>query len=231
MSESPQLEKVGNRPAGQLPVVLFSAAVVFLALALLPYLPIKLWAATRYTYLAAIPFSILAAIAFAEAARYGRRLTPAVPALLAVVAFGVLGLYSWQTWTQNHQQAEVSANWRTLVTALRAAYPHVPAGSTVYIRGGPVTNELVQCAVMPALGHVLWGDSLLFTVPEGALESYAARPGYRVYVGDFIDGRIVPAPVPVATAADLQRSDVQLLPHVSPAATGNLCRFDVPLPP
>jgi len=205
--------------------------VAFLALAVLPYLPIKLWAATRYVYLAAIPFSILAALLFSEAARYGRRLTPAVPALLAVIAFGVLGLYSWQTWTQNHQQAEASDDWRALVTALRDAYPEVPAGSTVYVRGGPVTNDLVQCAIMPALGRVLWGDALLFTSPEGALVSYAARPGYHVYVGDFVDGRIVPAPVPLASAADLQRSDVQLLPHVSPEATGNLCRFDVPLPP
>ncbi len=204
---------------------------VFLLLAIVPYLPIKIWGATRYTYLASVPFAILAAVLFAEAARYGRRLTPALPFALAVVAFGVLGLYGWQTWTQNHQQAEVSDGWRALVTALRAAYPELPAGSTVYVRGGPLTNELMQCAVMPALGHVLWGDALLFTVPEGYLQSYAARPGYRVYVGDFVDGRIVPAPVPVATAADMQRSDVKLLPNISPEAKGNLCRLDVPRPP
>jgi hypothetical protein len=203
---------------------------VFLLLAIAPYLPIKLWGATRYTYLASVPFSILAAVLFAEAARYGRRLTPALPFALAVVAFGVLGLYGWQTWTQNHQQAEASDGWRTLVTALREAYPQVPAGSVVYVRGGPLTNELMQCTVMPALGHVLWGDALLFTVPLGDLQSYAARPGYHVYVGDFVDGRIVPAPVPVATAADMQRSDVKLLPQVSPEAKGNLCRLDVPRP-
>jgi len=195
--------------------------VVFLVLAIAPQLPIKLWAAARYTYLASVPFSILAAIVFVEAGRYGRRLTPALPAALAFVALGALSLNGWQTWSQNRQQAEASDGWRTLVTALRETYPEVPAGSVVYVHGGPLTNELMQCAVMPSLGHALWGDSLLFTVPEGELQTFTVRPGYRVYVGDFSGGRIVPAPASSAPSATL-------LPDVPPDATGNLCRSDAP---
>lgn len=203
---------------------------VFLLLALIPYLPIEIWAAARYTYLASVPFSILAALLFADAVRYGARLTPAIPGLLAVIAFGVLGLQGWQTWEHNTQLAEASDRYRTFVSALEEAYPERPADSTLYVRGGPLTDPLMQCAVLPSIGEVLWGDVKLFALPPEQLQSYRARPGYQVYVADFVDGRVVPAPVQVATLDEMDRDGIRLLPHVSPEATGNLCRLDVPVP-
>ena len=120
--------------------------VAFLLLALIPYLPLHFFLATRYVYLAAIPFSILAALLFAEAAAYGGRITPLLPPALALVALSVLGLYGWQTWSQNEFIADGSAQWRQLVTGLQERYPELPRRSQVYVRGGPLTDPLSSAA-------------------------------------------------------------------------------------
>ena len=88
-------------------------------------------------------------------------------------------LNGWQTLAQNAGQADASDRWRQLVTAVDAAYPDVPPKSTVYVRGGPIVDELAQCSVMPAIGEVLWGDAKLFTLPKDQLTNYRARPGYH----------------------------------------------------
>ena len=205
--------------------------VVFLLLALIPFLPIDLWAAARYTYLAAVPFSILAAIVFAEAARFGGRLTPALPALLALAAAGVVALNGWQTWEQNEEMKARSADWEALATGLQETYPELPAGSTVYVRGGPLTDVLLQCAVLPAVGEVLWGEAKLFTFLEGDFETYRIRPGYEVFVADAMPGGFVPVNVPIAARSELGSDRFTLLPHVAPGITGNLCRPGVPTLP
>ncbi|MEX0786754.1 MAG: hypothetical protein WD939_08970 [Dehalococcoidia bacterium] len=202
-------------------------AVIFLALALVPYLPLKLWSAPRYVYLASIPFSILAAVAFAEVARYGRRLTPLLPAALAAVAFGVLALYSWQTWSQNESYAAETKPWRSFVAALRETYPELPEGSTVYVLGSELSDPLLQCVVMPATGEVLWGGGTrLFTFLPADIAAYRAAPGAPVFVANAASDRLAPLTVPVASQDELARSDVPLLPHVAPGVTGNLCLPD-----
>ena len=203
-------------------------AVLFLFVAIAPYLPIDIWAAQRYTYLASIPFAILAAFFFLEAGRYATRISPALATLVLALAVAAIALNGWQTLAQNADQADASDRWRQLITAVDASYPDVPPKSTVYVRGGPVVDELSQCSVMPAIGEVLWGNSKLFTLPTDQLTNYRARPGYRVYVGEFIDGRIVPQTVLFATTAELQNPGIFLLPHISPDARGNVCRLDVP---
>jgi len=145
-------------------------SIVFLFLSLVPYLMVTFALAPRYVYVAAIPFSILAALLFAEAARYGHRLMPVLPALLAIVAFGVLGLYGWQSWEQNQVFASLSERWRTLVTGLDERFPDLPEGSRVYVRGGPITEPLWQFYVLPSVGEVLWGGVALNTAPEGTQE-------------------------------------------------------------
>ena len=190
-------------------------AVVFLLLALLPYLPLKLWSAPRYVYLASIPFSLLAAVTFSEAARYGRRLTPAVPGLLALVAFGVLGLYGWQTWSQNQFIAGGSVQWQTMVAGLQNRYRELPEGSIVYIHGGPLTDSLLQCHVLPALGELLWDDVRLFTFYTTYLVGHRLRPGYDIYVAEYAGGRIVPITIRKATPAEMNDSLVVLLPRVT----------------
>ena len=168
--------------------------VGFLFLAIVPYLPINWLLAPRHVYMAAVPFSILAALLFAEAARYGARLSPALPGALAVLAFGVMGLYGWQTWQQNQEFASASADWRTLATGLQERYPDLPQGSRVIVRGGPLTSGFWQGPVLGSLGQVIWGDVELFTAPEGVLR-VCTRPGGELYVVDFDGGRFTPVPV------------------------------------
>jgi hypothetical protein len=131
---------------------------------------------------------MLAAVAFAEVAREVSRVVPAAPALLAVVGLGVLGLYGWQTWEQDQFIDDGSVAWRTLVTELDAQHLEFPGGSRVYVRGGPITEPLVQFAVMPAVGVVLWQDVELFTVPDGA-SPLCTRDGAATYVLDYDGGR------------------------------------------
>jgi hypothetical protein len=207
-------------------------SVVFLLLALVPYLPLKLWAAPRYVYMGAIPFSLLAALLFVEVARYGSRFAPVLPALLALVAFGVLGLYGWQTWNQNQFIAAWSTRWQTLVVGLQERYPELPSGSTVYVHGGPFSRPLLQCKVLPAVGEVLWGDVKLFTFYTTYLVGHRIRPGYQVNVVDAEQERFTPVHVQDASPSELlSPGDITLLPHVAPEATGNLCLRDVPTLP
>jgi hypothetical protein len=206
-------------------------AAVFLFLAVAPYLPIDIWSAQRYTYLASIPFAMLAALYAAEVARYATRLSPALLPAVAALAIAGIALNGWQTVTENAAQADASDRWRQLVTTVDHAFPEVPERSTVYVRGGPITDELAQCAVMPAIGEVLWGNAKLFTLPPEQLGNYRARPAYSVYVADYVDGRLVPQEVQVASAAELRDPAIFLLPHVSPEAGGNVCALDTPLLP
>lgn len=198
-------------------------AAAFLLLALLPYLPLKLWSAPRYVYLASIPFSLLAAVVFSEAARYGRRLTPLIPGLLALVAFGVLGLYGWQTWNQNQVIAGGSVRWQTMVAGLQTRYPELPEGSIVYVHGGPFTDSLLQCRVLPALGEVLWDDVRLFTFYTTYLVGHRLRPGYDVHVAEYAGGQIVPIEIEEATPAEMNDRRVVLLPRLTSAVIDDGC--------
>jgi hypothetical protein len=198
-------------------------AAAFLALALVPYVPLELWSASRYVYLAAIPFSILAALFFLQTARLLARVTPAFALAIAAVAIGVVGLYSWQTWEQEQAQAALSEDWRTLVSGLDETYPELPEESTVYVYGSDDFNALFQCAVLPAVGEVLWGEAKVFTFLSGDLNQYRIRPGYRGYVVAERGDTFRPVAIPVATEAETHDASITLLPHVPPAAHGNLC--------
>ncbi len=201
-------------------------AAMFLLLALAPYVPLKLWSAPRYVYLASIPFALLAAAALREALLHAQRLRPvmpgasALPVALTVVAVGVLAFYGWQTVSQNRDFGDGTGEWEALVSGLERAYPELPPESTVYVRGGPLTVPLLQCAVLPALGEVLWGDVKLFTTLGDDPSRYRVRPGYGVFAVDASDGPFREIDLAEAGPGD---TDVFLLPHVTPDATGNLC--------
>jgi hypothetical protein len=159
-------------------------AALFLALTLVPYLPVDWILAPRYVYLAAAPFSILAALLLFDLSRQLRRLSPVLPALAGFAALSAVGLLAWQTWDQNHAIAVDSGRWRTLVTGLHERYPDLPAGSRIYVRGGPLSDPLWQQEVMPAVGYLLWNDVELVTVPRDA-RMLCAAPERGTYVIDF----------------------------------------------
>lgn len=198
-------------------------AIAFLILALLPFLPLKLWSATRYVYLATIPFSMLAAVTLTEVIRIGRAVSPVIPALATFLVIGVLGLYGWQTVSQNDDFKASTGEWRTLVTGLQDLYPELPAGSTVYVRGGSLWDEaLLQCAVLPAVGEVIWGGVDVFFIYDlGA----RIRPSYDVFFADAREEVFEDVQVPIARQGE---EVVTLVPQIPPGTTGNLCREDVP---
>lgn len=150
-------------------------AVLFLALALVPYVPVDWILAPRYVYLAAAPLSIVAAFLLADLSTQLGRLTPALPVALTALVLGVTGLLAWQTWLQNNVIAEDSAEWRALVTGLDQRYSDIPEGSRVYVRGGPLADPLWQREVMPAIGALLWDNVELVTVPKHARMLCAAE--------------------------------------------------------
>lgn len=201
-------------------------AVLLLVLSLLPFLPLKLWSAPRYVYLATIPFSMLAAVAIGEVAKIGRTRIPGLSVVLALVVCGVLGLYGWQTVSQNEEFDSATRNWETLISGLQATYQELPVGSTVYVRGGALWNEpLLQCAVLPAVGEVVWGGVDVFFIYDlGA----RIRPGYAVFFVDAREEVFEDVRVPVMRPGE----DVAtVLPQIPPGTTGNLCREDVPVFP
>jgi len=198
-------------------------AAVFLALALVPYIPIELWSASRYVYVAAIPFSILSALFLLQMSRLLGRIAPVFPVAIALVAIGVVGLSGWQTWEQEQAQASLSDDWRTLVTGLDETYPELPEESTVYVYGSEAFGVLFECAVLPAVGEVLWGETKVFTSLSGDLDQYRLRPGYRGYVVAERGDTFRPVSIPVASAAETRDASITLLPHVPPEAHGNLC--------
>jgi hypothetical protein len=166
-------------------------AVAFLALSLAPYLPVNWFLAPRYVYLAAVPFSILAAFLAIDLVRQLQRLSPLLPAVVGMAALGAVGLSAWQTWEQNHFLDAESAHWRSLVVGLHDRYPNLPAGSRVYVRGGPLSDPLWQQQVMPAIGEVLWKDVGLYNAPDGA-RGLCAAPDGQTLVLDFNDGTLTP---------------------------------------
>ena len=138
-------------------------------------------------------------------------------------AIGVVGLFMWQTWSQNEEFDDLTRPWEALVTGVEETLPSVPAESTVYVRGGSLTDPLLQCVVMPSIGEVVWGDTKLFTLPDRG-ELYRARSGYSVFLIDDHHGEFNLAELVAATAGE----GATLLPHVPPEASGNLCTDEVP---
>ena len=199
--------------------------VLFLLLALLPYLPLQFALAPRYVYLAAIPFSILAALLFVEAARYGSRVAPVLPGALVLVALGVLGLHGWQSVEQNRTFAAKTDDWRALATGLERRYPDLAEGSKVYVRGGPLTSAIWQFYVLPAVGETLWGGVTIQAVAEEEERFCVLPTGGDLLVVDFDGGRFTPVVVTTEAEAPAATADAQR------PAVAVTCPPPAPFPP
>jgi hypothetical protein len=159
-------------------------STLFLALALVPYLPINWILAPRYVYLASVPFSILSAFVLADIARIAWPIPRALPVALAAFALAGIGLSAWQSWEQNQVIAQDAGRWRAFVEGLQQRYPDLPEGSRIYVRGGPLADPLWQQQVMPAIGLVLWRDVELYNAPTKG-RHLCASPEGPTYVVNF----------------------------------------------
>lgn len=169
-------------------------AVVFLALALLPQLPLQWALAARYVYIATVPFSMLAALLLVEAVRAVRRIGPAAPALLVVIAVGVLALQGWQTLDQNRSFDGRADDWRVAAVGLKERFPHLAEGSQVYVLGGPLIKPIWQFTVLPAMGEVLWGGVVVAALPADWDTVCLPQDG-EAYVVAYDGGTLTPLPV------------------------------------
>ena len=146
--------------------------VLGIAVALLPFVPVEIWTASRYTYGAVAFFAPVAAIAAYALFDRVRNTHPyvRVPATLValVLVAAVAGLYSWQTYARDRMSGERTDRWQLLVNELRKNYDTVPAGTTIYIVDGPWTNPMEQYTWVPSVARAVYGDASTFDLPRSA---------------------------------------------------------------
>jgi hypothetical protein len=151
--------------------------VLGIGVALLPFAPVAIWTASRYTYGAVAFFAPVAAIlAYGMFDRVrNTHLYVRIPATIVGLAFvaAIAGLYSWQTYARDRMSGESNDRWLLLVNELRKNYETVPAGTTIYIVDGPWTNPMEQYTWVPSVARAIYGDAAAFDLPRGA---YAEDP-------------------------------------------------------
>jgi len=148
-----------------------------MGVALLPFVPVEIWTASRYTYGAVAFFAPVAAICAYWPYDRGRNThayvrVPATIVALAFVAM-VAGLYSWQTFARDRMSGERTDRWQLLVNELKKNYDTVPPGTTIYIVDGPWTNPMEQYTWVPSVARAVYGDAAAFDLPRSV---YAADP-------------------------------------------------------
>lgn len=163
------------------------------ALSLLPFVPVSIWTASRYTYAAVAFFAPVLAIAAYATYRWlqgthPRARVPATMAGLAIVA-AVLGLYSWQSYAQDARSGRATERWEVLAQELRRNYADVPDGTTIYIVGGAWQNPMEQYTWVPSVARALYGDAAAFSLPLAALtpaEYQDRNPVFLYWDGDAL---------------------------------------------
>lgn len=150
-------------------------AVAGVALALLPYVPVEIWTASRYSYSAVAFFAPLLAIAGYFVFDRARSLHPiarAPAAMLALIAVAtVASLYGWQTYAQDRRSGLATDRWQLLVNELQDNYENVPPGTTIYIVDGPWTNPMEQYTWVPSVARAVYGDASAFNLPRVVFQS------------------------------------------------------------
>jgi hypothetical protein len=141
-------------------------------LAILPYAPVSIWTASRYTYTAVAffaPVAAIAAYALYDWTRRTHRLLR-VPAMIVGLLFvaTVAGLYGWQTYAQDKHSGQNTDRWQLLVNELKSNYGNVPPGTTIYIVDGPWTNPMEQYTWVPSVARAIYGDAAAFDLPRNA---------------------------------------------------------------
>jgi len=172
-------------------------AAVGMVIAVMPYVPGKIWTATRYSYMATPFFAVLVAVAAGFVFHYATRLWrhgAYVLGALAIAAVG--GLYSWQTIHQTQPFLKETARWELLAHDLKEEYPSVPSGSTVYVidEEGTWSNPFWQPTWMTSVGIALYGpDVKVRALPATHFEALKkALPNQtEFYVVELDDGHLV----------------------------------------
>ena len=165
-----------------------AVAVAGMLLALLPFVPVEVWTASRYTYAAVAFFAPLVALvgygAYARLSRLHPRARWPVNALALALIAVIAGLYGWQTSARDARSGRANERWQLLVTELQQNYRALPPGTTVYIIDGPWTNPMEQYTWVPSVARALYGDAAAFDLPSDAYTRGEAPPAtsHAVYL-------------------------------------------------
>ena len=125
---------------------------------LMPYVPGKMWTATRYTYMSLPFFAVLVAVAAGWVHHHAVRLNRyAAHALAAIALVAIGGRYALETSQQTRPFLQDTDRWQLLADDLRQQYPTVPPGTTVYVVDdeGQWTNPYWQPGWMLSVGRAL----------------------------------------------------------------------------
>lgn len=146
--------------------------VAGMTLAILPYAPVSIWTASRYTYTAVAFFAPVAAITaywLYDAVRRTHRVLR-IPATVLGLLFvaTVASLYGWQTYAQDRSSGLRTDRWQLLVNELRENNKTVPPGTTIWIVDGPWTNPMEQYTWVPSVAAAVYGDARAFDLPRGS---------------------------------------------------------------
>lgn len=145
-------------------------AVLGIALALLPFVPVEIWTASRYSYAAVAFFAPLVAItAYAGYERVrGMHTYARIPATLAGIALVAIvgGLYGWQSHAQDARSGRATERWELLVSELQRNYDDVPDGTMIYIVDGMWSNPMEQYTWVPSVARALYGDASAADLPR-----------------------------------------------------------------
>jgi hypothetical protein len=160
-----------------------------------PYIPGKIWTASRYTYISTPFFAILVAVAAGFVFHHLHRLwKPGAYALAAASLVTVAGLYAWQTSHQTQPFVEETERWDQLVAGLQDNYPDVPAGSSIYVidEEGRWSNPFWY-GWLQSVSRSIYGEGVrLQALPADhleALERTNTDPSYYLLLDD--DGDLV----------------------------------------
>ncbi len=173
-------------------------AAVGMVIAVAPYVPGKIWTATRYSYMATPFFGILVAVSAGFVHHYAVKVyKPAAHVLAAMVLIAVGGLYSWQTIHQTQPFLRATDRWQLLADELRANYPSVPPGTTVYVIDDEElwSNPLWQPTWMTSVGRALYGkDVSVRALPSDDLARLEKSLDGPLYVVQLEGGHLTLVP-------------------------------------
>lgn len=166
--------------------------VVGIVLALLPFAPVKVWTASRYTYGAVAFFAPIAAIAAYNVYDRVRRLHRFVrlPATVLGIVFvaTVASLYGWQTYAQDSRSGRGTERWQLLVNELRRNGSDVRPGAKIYIVDGLWTNPMEQYSWVPSTARAVFGDVTATDLPRASYEANPPKTKNAVFLEWTPDG-------------------------------------------
>lgn len=167
---------------------------LWVLLAIAPHVFIVYFTASRYLYLPAPGFAILAAsVAIMAESRLTWIDRKAVIMGGSVLVAGLCGWYAYQTVEQNAYFARTTDEWRRFHRDVTRVFPAVPPGERVLIIGGPFQNYEYQLFILPAFAVTTWGpDVMLQDYEPGSLPAQLALASRSPYVAEYQDGELVP---------------------------------------